>query len=406
MSIKTETTQPLAARALQITGEGALETLTKALELEAQGIDMIHLEIGQPDFPTPEHVVEAGIKAIRAGRTRYGPAPGTPELQAAIAEHIAATRQFPVEPEQVLVGPGGKPVIFFTILALVEEGDEVLMPNPGFPAYAATTQFIGGIPVYYPLQAENAFRIDIETLRELVTERTKLLILNSPANPTGGVTTMAELEAIADIALTHNLWILADEIYSQLYYDDTPPASIASLPGMAERTILLDGFSKSYAMTGWRLGYGVFPAPLIQPVTNMFINGHTCVPLFVQDAGLAALEGAQDCITTMRVEYKARRNLVVERLNAIPGISCALPAGAFYAMPSVSSLGVTNSREFADMLLEAGVAVLPGTDFGSYGQAYLRISYATAREKLVEALERIQAASERWQESKRKGLQD
>lgn len=404
MSINTETTLPLAARALQIPGEGALETLTKALTLEAQGIDMIHLEIGQPDFPTPDHIVEAGIKAIRAGRTRYGPAPGTPELRAAIAEHIAATRRFPVESEQVLVGPGGKPVIFFTILALVEEGDEVVMPNPGFPAYAATTQFSGGRPVYYPLQAENAFRIDIDALRELITERTKLLILNSPANPTGGVTTMAELEAIADMALTHNLWILSDEIYSQLYYDDIPPASIASLPGMAERTILLDGFSKSYAMTGWRLGYGVFPPPLVQPIINMFINGHTCVPLFVQDAGLAALEGPQDCVETMRQEYKARRNLVIERLNAISGISCALPAGAFYAMPSISGLSVTNSRDFANMLLEAGVAVLPGTDFGSYGQAYLRISYATAREQLIEALDRIQVTSERWLERKLNSL--
>ena len=388
-------TQPLAARALRIPGEGAIETLSQALALEARGVNIIHLEIGEPDFPTPGHIVEAGIAAIRAGRTRYGPASGTPALRATIAEHITATRGIPVAPEQVLVGPGGKPIIFFTILALVEEGDEVISPNPGFPAYAGTTQFIGGVPVSLPLRAENGFRVDIEALRELVTERTKLLILNSPANPTGGVITQTELEAIAEIALANNLWVLSDEIYAQLYYGETPPPSIMTLPGMAERTILLDGFSKTYAMTGWRLGYGVFPAPMVQPVTNMFINGHTCVPLFVQDAGVAALQGPQDGVIAMRAEYQARRDLVVERLNAIPGISCARPDGAFYAMPKISDLGVASARVFANRLLEAGVALLPGTDFGAYGEGYLRLSYATAREKLVEGLNRIQAASER-----------
>lgn len=389
-------TLPLAARALRIPGEGAIETLSRALELEARGLDIIHLEIGEPDFPTPEHIVEAGIAAIRAGRTRYGPAPGTPDLRAAIAEQVAATRGMPVDPARVLVGPGGKPIIFFTILALVEPGDEVILPNPGFPAYAGTVEFVGGSPVSLPLQAENGFQVDIDALRGLVTERTKLLILNSPANPTGGVLSLPELEAIAELALSRNLWVLSDEIYAQLYYGPTPPPSIAALPGMAERTVLLDGFSKTYAMTGWRLGYGVFPAPLVQPVTNMFINGHTCVPLFVQDAGKAALHGSQDCVAAMRAEYQARRDLVIENLNAIPGVLCARPAGAFYALPKITGLGVTSARSFANMLLEAGVAVLPGTDFGSYGEGYLRISYATAREKLVEGLRRIRAASERW----------
>jgi aspartate/methionine/tyrosine aminotransferase len=396
MSLKTQA-KPLAARALRVPGEGAIETLSRALALEAEGVDIIHLEIGEPDFPTPAHIVEAGIEAIGAGRTRYGPAQGTPALRTAIADYIEATRGNPVEPGRVLVGPGGKPIIFFTILALVEQGDEVIIPDPGFPAYAATTQFVGGIPVSLPLRADTDFRIDVEMLRGLVTERTKLLILNSPANPSGGVTTAAELEKIADIALTHNLWVLSDEIYSELYYGETPPPSIASLPGMAERTILLDGFSKSYAMTGWRLGYGIFPEPMVLPVTNMMINGHTCVPLFIQDAGLAALQGPQDCVADMRAEYRARRDLVVDRLNHIPGITCPMPAGAFYVMPDLSGLKVTSARDFANQLLENGVAALPGTDFGRYGEGYLRISYATAQAKLVEGLDRIQSASNQWQ---------
>ncbi len=390
---QTNPPRPLAGRTEQIFGEGALVTLKKALELEAQGVDMIHLEIGQPDYPTPEHIVEAGVKSIRDGRTRYGPTPGSPELRAAIAEHVAATRGLAVDPEQVYVGPGGKPIIFFTILALVENGDEVILPDPGFPAYAATTQFAGGSPVSLPLRAENEFRIDIDTLRRLITNRTKLIILNSPANPTGGVNTLTELEAIAELALAHNLWVLSDEIYSQLYYGDSRPPSIATLAGMAERTILLDGFSKAYSMTGWRLGYGLFPESLREPINNMFVNAHTCVPLFVQDAGVAALTGPQDFIATMRKAYQARRDLVVDKLNAIPGISCPLPAGAFYAMPAISGLGVTSARKFADTLLEAGVAVLPGTDFGKHGEGYLRISYATAREQLVEALRRIRKVS-------------
>jgi aspartate/methionine/tyrosine aminotransferase len=283
-----------------------------------------------------------------------------------------------------------------TILALVEEGDEVIIPNPGFPAYEAVVQFAGGVPVPLPLRAEDNFGVNIERLRALITSRTKLLILNSPANPTGGVLTRAELEAIAEIVLSHDLWVLSDEIYSQLYYDDEPPLSIAALSGMAERTVLLDGFSKSYAMTGWRLGYGAFPAPLVGPVTNMIINNHTCVPLFVQEAGLAALRGPQDCVAAMRAEYRARRDLLVEGLNAIHGLTCAIPAGAFYALPGISGLGLASARTFTNTLLDFGVAALPGTDFGGYGEAHFRISYATAREKLMEGLRRIQAAVEHW----------
>lgn len=386
---------PLASRALRIPGEGAIETLARALELEARGADIVHLEIGEPDFPTPAHIVEAGMEAIRSGRTRYGPAPGMPGLRMAIAEHVAATRGMPVDPAQVLVTPGAKSVIFLTILALVEEGDEVIIPNPGFPAYEATVQFVGGVPISLPLRAEDGFRVEIEKLRTLLTRRTKLLILNSPANPTGGALTLAELEAIAEVTLSHNVWMLSDEIYSQLYYSDAPPPSIAALPGMAERTVLLDGFSKTYAMTGWRLGYGVFPAPLVGPVTNMIINGHTCVPLFVQEAGIAALRGIQDCVAAMRAEYRARRDLVVEGLNAIPGLTCTSPAGAFYVLPGISGLRVDSARSFTNMLLKGGVAALPGTDFGRHGEGHFRISYATAPDKLAEGLRRIRAAVER-----------
>jgi aspartate/methionine/tyrosine aminotransferase len=385
---------PLAARAGHIPGEGAIETLARALELESRGVNIIHLEIGEPEYATPEHIVEAGINAMRAGRLRYGPAPGSPGLRAAIAEHIAATRKIEINPANVLIMPGAKPVIFFTILALVESGDEVILPDPGFPAYAATVKFAGGVPVSLPLRSEENFGVDIERLRNLIGKRTKLLILNSPANPTGGVLSRGELEEIAQVAIENKLWVLSDEIYSQLYYGDQPPASIASVPGMPERTIVLDGFSKTYAMTGWRLGYGAFPEPLVRPVTNMIINSHTCVPLFIQDAGVAALRGAQDNVVEMRSEYHSRRDLVVQTLNAIPGLHCTTPDGAFYAFPQISGLRVANARAFTNTLLEAGVAVLPGTDFGEYGESHFRISYAAGRDKLIEGLARVRSAVE------------
>lgn len=390
-------TQALAKRALRIPGEGAIETLARALELEAAGADIIHLEIGEPDFATPPHIVEAGVAALQAGRTRYGPAPGMLSLREAIAEYLTTTRGVTFDPGHVLITPGGKPIIFLTILALIEEGDEVIIPNPGFPAYEAVVQFAGGVPVPLPLRAEDNFGVNLEQLRALVTSRTKLLILNSPANPTGSVLTRPELEAIAEIVLSHDLWVLSDEIYSQLYYDDEPPLSITTLPGMAERTVLLDGFSKSYAMTGWRLGYGAFPIPLVRPVTNIIINSHSCVPLFVQEAGLAALRGPQDSVAAMRAEYRARRDLLVKGLNAIPGLTCTTPTGAFYVLPGISRLGLASSRTFTNRLLDFGVAALPGIDFGGYGESYFRISYATAQEKLKEGLRRIQAAVEQLQ---------
>ncbi len=381
----------IAARALRIPGEGAVETLGRALALEAQGVSMIHLEIGQPDFPTPAHIVEAGVKAIHDGLTRYGPAPGTPRLQAAIAEHVQATRGLTVDPARVLIVPGAKPVIYLTIMALVEEGDEVILPNPGFPAYEAVTSYAGGVPVPLRLHAEAGFEVDLAALRAAITPRTKLIILNSPANPTGGALSLAQLEEIAELAQAHDLWVLSDEIYRQLYYGAEPPPSIAALPGMAERTILLDGFSKAYCMTGWRLGYGVFPAPLVGPLTNMIVNDYTCAPLFVQEAGIAALQGPQDFLADMRAEYLERRDMLVAALNEIPGFTCAVPGGAFYVFPGIGGLGVPSARWFADRLIENGVALLPGTDFGALGEGHLRISYATARPKLEEALARIRA---------------
>jgi aspartate/methionine/tyrosine aminotransferase len=385
----------ITQRARIIPGEGAIETLGRALALEAQGRSMIHLEVGQPDYPTPPHILEAGIKAMRDGLTRYGPAPGATSLRAAIADHISATHGIPVDPSRVLVAPGAKPIIYLTIMAVVEPGDEVIIPNPGFPAYEAVTLFAGGVPVPLQLRASDDFGVDMEALKACLSDRTRLIILNSPANPTGGALSLAQLEEIADLAVTRDLWVLSDEIYRQLFYTETQPPSIASLAGLAERTIVLDGFSKAYAMTGWRLGYGVFPEPLVKPVTNMIINDYTCVPLFVQEAGVTALRGPQDFVAEMRAEYHARRDLVLEGLRSIPGITCTTPSGAFYVIPGIGGLpnGLT-ARAFANRLLDHGVACLPGTDFGKYGEGHIRISYAASRDQLTEALRRIRAAVE------------
>jgi aspartate/methionine/tyrosine aminotransferase len=387
--------RPLASRALQIPGEGAIETLAHALELEARGVDIVHFEIGEPDFATPPHVVQAGIESIQKGRTKYGAAAGTPELRTAVAENLQQTRGLRVDPARILITPGAKPIIFLSVLALIEPGDQVILPDPGFPAYAATVQFTGGTPVSLPLRHENGFRADLAELRRLITKSTKLIILNSPANPTGGVLTREDLQGIADLALAHNLWVLSDEIYSELYFGSEPPPSIATFPNMLDRTILASGFSKPYAMTGWRLGYGVFPPALVRPVTNMVINSHTCVPLFIQDAGVAALRGPQDCVHAMRAEYHARRDLVVDALNAIPGIRCTRPEGAFYAFPKLTGSKFANVRSFTRLLLESGVAVLPGTDFGRHGEGFFRLSFATGRERLTEGLRRIRAMAER-----------
>ena len=372
--------------------ETAFSVLAKAKALEARGRDVVHLEIGEPDFDTPEHVVEAGCRALREGKTRYTPTAGIPELRAAIAEDVSQSRGVPVEPEQVVVTPGGKPIMFFAILALVDEGDEVILPNPSFPIYESMVDFAGGRPVSLPLRQENGFRFDLDELRRSLSDRTKLVILNSPANPTGGVLTPEDMQGLAEILRERpDVAVLSDEIYSRLLYD-TPFASIASEPGMGpdERTIILDGFSKTYAMTGWRIGYGVMPKNLAEEVTKLQVNSNSCTAAASQYAALAALTGPQDSVGRMLNEFRARRDLIVADLNDLPGVECIAPQGAFYAFPRITDTGYA-ADDLADLLLnEAGIACLSGTAFGSYGEGHLRLSYANSRENIVRALERME----------------
>jgi aspartate/methionine/tyrosine aminotransferase len=374
--------------------ETAFSVLAKAKALEARGQDIIHLEIGEPDFDTPEHVVEAGCRALRAGHTHYTPSAGIPELREAIAEDVARSRGITVAPEQVVVTPGGKPIMFFVILALVESGDEVLLPNPAFPIYESMVNFVGGQPVFVPLRQEHGFRFDLDEFRANVSEKTKLVILNSPANPTGGVLTPEDIVGLADILRERpDVHVLSDEIYSRLLYDASF-ASIASEegldPGDDGRTTILDGFSKTYAMTGWRLGYGVMPVPLAEQVAKLQVNSNSCTAAATQHAGLAALRGPQDGVERMLTEFRARRDLIVAGLNELPGVECIAPQGAFYAFPRVARTG-HSADALADLLLEeAGVACLSGTAFGSHGEGHLRFSYANSRENIVRAVERME----------------
>jgi aspartate aminotransferase len=371
--------------------ETAFSVLARAKALEAQGREIVHLEIGEPDFDTPTHVVEAGCRALREGKTRYTPTAGIPELRAAIAEDVSRSRGVPVEPEQVVVTPGGKPIMFFAILALVDEGDEVLLPNPSFPIYESMVDFAGGRPVPLPLRQENGFRFDLDEFRAGLSDKTKLVILNSPANPTGGVLTPRDIEGLAGILRERpDVAVLSDEIYSRLLYD-SPFASIASEPGMGpeERTIILDGFSKTYAMTGWRIGYGVMPRNLAEQVTKLQVNSNSCTAAASQYAALAALMGPQDDVGRMLEEFRARRDLIVAGLNDLPGVECIAPQGAFYAFPRITGTG-HGADDLADLLLrEAGVACLSGTAFGRYGEGHLRLSYANSRENIVRAIERM-----------------
>lgn len=380
-----------ANRMGQLGTESAFEVLAKAKQLEAQGRSIIHLEIGQPDFPTAPHICEAAYQAMKDGYTGYGPAAGLPELRTAIADHIVNTRQVAVSPENVVVMPGAKPVIFFTILALVNPGDEVIYPDPGFPIYESVIRFVGGIPVPLPLVEADGFRCRREDLTHLVSERTKLLIFNSPQNPTGGSLSPDDLNAIAALAQTYDFWILADEIYSRILYEP-PHHSILSVPDMGDRTILLDGFSKTYAMTGWRLGYAVAPRPMVDRLAQLMINSNSCTASFTQIAGVAALQGNQNCVSDMVSAFRQRRERIVEGLNQIEGIRCTLPRGAFYAFANVSQLPLS-SQAMADYLLAtAGVATLAGQSFGSQGEGYLRLSYANSLDKIEQALERIHDA--------------
>jgi aspartate/methionine/tyrosine aminotransferase len=385
----------LAEKMSRLGTESAFEVLAKARALEQQGRKIIHLEIGEPDFPTPPHVVEAGQRALGEGWTKYGPTPGLPELRESIASYISRTRGIRVGAENVCVVPGGKPIMFFSMIALVEPGDEVIYPDPGFPIYESMIRFLGGVPVPVPLEERRGFSFDLDTLHDRLSDRTKLVVLNSPANPTGGVTPKDDLVQMAAMLRERDLIVLSDEIYSRIWYD-FEPFSIASVDGMLEKTILLDGFSKTYSMTGWRLGYGVMPVWLAAAVTQLMVNSNSCTASFTQRAGIAALEGSQECVMMMVAEFRRRRDAIVEGLNRIPGFRCTLPAGAFYAFPNVTGTGVP-SRDLADLLLnDAGVAALNGAAFGQHGDGYLRFSYANSLTNILEAIERIRNVSDRW----------
>ena len=374
--------------------ESAFEVLAKAKGLEAQGKDIVHLEIGQPDFITPANISEAAFKAMKDGHTGYGPSAGLLEFREVIAEHISETRGVEIHPDEVTVTPGAKPIIFFTILALINEGDEVIYPNPGFPIYESVIDFIDAKAVPLPLREEVDFRFRIEDLEASISDRTKLLIINSPQNPTGGTLAKSDLEAIAELAVKHNFYVLTDEVYSRILYEGIHD-SLISLPGMKERTILLEGHSKTYAMTGWRLGYGVAPTELADKITQLTINSNSCTATFTQFAGIEALTGPQDFVHDMVTEFRKRRDAIVDGLNAIEGVSCIKPLGAFYVFPNVSQLPLS-CQDLSDYLLEdAGVAVLPGTAFGKYGDGYLRLSYANSLENIQEALARMDSAISR-----------
>ena len=382
----------LAGRMNDIGVESAFEVLVRARELERQGKHVIHLEIGEPDFPTPAHIVEAAKQALDDGYTHYGPTQGLPELREAIARHVAGTRAIHVGPENVSVVPGGKPIIFFPMLALIEPGDEVIYPNPGFPIYESMIRFSGGVPVPIPLVEERGFSFDLDTLRKRLSPKTKLLVLNSPQNPTGGLIPPADIRHIADLVRDRDLMVLSDEIYSRIHYGTEPPVSIASLPGMLEKTIILDGFSKTYAMTGWRMGYGVMPEWLVEAVNKLMVNSNSCTATFTQRAGIAALEGPQAPTEKMVAEFRRRRDAFCAGLNQIPGFRCALPGGAFYAFANITATGM-KSKEMADYLLyEAGISCLSGAAFGEFGEGYIRFSYANSYENLMQAVERIKTA--------------
>lgn len=378
----------LAERMSRIGVETAFEVLVRARALEAQGRNIIHLEIGEPDFETPRHIVEAGKQALDQGWTHYGPTQGLPELRTAIAEHVSSTRHIRVGPEHVSVVPGGKPIMFFPILAMIEPGDEVIYPNPGFPIYESMINFVGAKAVPMPLIEERGFSFDLNLLEEKLSDRTRLLILNSPQNPTGGIIPADDIRAIADMVRDRDLMVLSDEIYGRIYFDE-PPLSIASLPGMLEKTIILDGFSKIYAMTGWRMGYGVMPTWLVDAVNKLMVNSNSCTASFTQRAGIAALTGPQDDALRMVAEFRRRRDAFCAGLNQLPGVRCPIPSGAFYAFPNITGTGWT-SKPLADALLDrTGVAALSGTAFGSYGEGYLRFSIANSYENLMAAVDRI-----------------
>ncbi|MFN2545447.1 MAG: pyridoxal phosphate-dependent aminotransferase [Actinomycetota bacterium] len=380
----------LASRMARLGTESAFEVLIRANALEATGRKVIHLELGEPDFDTPGHITDAAVEALRSGQTHYVQAPGIMPLREAVAAFLSRTGRMDTSADRVIITPGAKPVMFYAIMALCEEGDEVLYPNPGFPMYESITNFAGATPVPVPLREENGFRVDPDELASLVTERTKLLILSSPHNPCGSALSPEECEAIADLAIRENLVVLTDEVYWAIRYGSRH-ASVLDVDGMTERTILLDGWSKTFAMTGWRLGFGVFPHALTEPVTRVLINSVSCTSAFSQHAAIAALDGPWEPVEEMVSEFRVRRDVIVEGLNRIPGVSCVEPPGAFYAFPNVRDLGMSSKQVQEALLERAGVACLSGTAFGQEGEGYLRLSYANSVERLRDALEAMEA---------------
>ena len=378
----------LARRMARLGTETAFEVLAKARLLEAEGMEVIHLEIGEPDFGSPSNVIDAGRQALLDGFTTYNPSPGYPELRDRIAEEISETRGVSVVGDQVVVTPGGKPIMFFLLLAMVDIGDEVLYPNPGFPIYESMINFVGGVPVPMQLHESSGFNIDIDEVAASVSDRTKLMIINSPNNPCGSIIPKEDLRALSELAKEHDILILSDEIYSRFLYTGEHH-SVSGFPMMRERTVILDGFSKTYAMTGWRIGYGVMPMELVEPVSRLVTNSVSCTASFTQMAAIEALNGPQDDSYEMVAEFRKRRDIIVDGLNSIPGIRCPMPQGAFYAFPNVEGTGM-GSQQFADDLLtEAGVACLPGESFGEYGRGFVRFSFANSTENIEAALERI-----------------
>ncbi|MCU1305525.1 MAG: aminotransferase [Acidobacteriaceae bacterium] len=388
MSKATMSELKLARRMSRLGTETAFEVLVRARALEAQGRDIVHLEIGEPDFDTPANVVDAGVKALKGGWTHYGPSAGLPALRKAIADDVSRSRKINVTPEEVVVVPGGKPIIFFTMLALVDEGDEVIFPNPGFPIYESMVNFLGAKAVPIQLREEMDFSLDVNELKGLITDKTKLIILNSPHNPTGGILTEKDIRGIAAAIGDRDIMVLSDEIYSRLIFEGKH-FSIMSLDGWKDRTILLDGFSKTYAMTGWRMGYGVMRADLATHVARLQVNATSCTASFTQMAGIEALQGSQASVEAMCEEFQRRRDVFVAGLNKIKGFSCRVPKGAFYVFPNITKTGWTSKKLADAMLEEAGVACLSGTAFGQYGEGYLRFSVANSIENINKALERI-----------------
>lgn len=390
----------IAERVSRLNGESAFAILSKAKALEEKGIDVIHLEIGQPDFQTPSNIMEAADRAMAQGYTGYGPTLGYNELRKTVAEYAKKYKNVDADFENVAIVPGGKPTMFFTMLTLVRPGDEVIYPNPGFPIYESCIKFAEGVPVPLPITADNNFRLDIEKFKSLITPKTKLIIINSPCNPTGGVFEKEDILAMAEILKDRpDIFILSDEIYDRLVFEGKA-FSIASLPEFKDRTLVLDGFSKSYAMTGWRIGYCIANKDIIKQFEMIMVNSVSCTCSFTQMAAIEALTGPQDSVDEMRAEFKKRRDWLVDALNKIEGISCKLPRGAFYAFPDISSFGLS-SKEFADRLLdEEGVALAWGTSFGEYGEGHIRISYATSLDNLKEAVNRIKRFTERLNKEK------